>query len=63
MRGEYETAKTRAPVRRCRLTVYPEIGGADALPSNSRAVQAGEKTWETEIDGVPWTHDAPLPHP
>jgi hypothetical protein len=26
-----------------------------ALLANARAVQAGEKTWEAEIDGAPWT--------
>ena len=33
-----------------------EIGRvyAPAQLANARAVQAGEKTWETEIDGVPW---------
>jgi hypothetical protein len=23
--------------------------------ANARAVQAGEKNWETQIDGAPWT--------
>ena len=31
-------------------TVY-----APAQLANARAVQAGEKTWECEIDGAPWT--------
>ena len=26
-----------------------------ALLANARALQAGEKTWEAEIDGAPWT--------
>ena len=26
-----------------------------ALLANARAVAAGEKDWETEIDGAPWT--------
>lgn len=34
-----------------------EIGRvyAPAQRANARAVQAGEKTWEAEIDGAPWT--------
>ena len=34
-----------------------EIGRvyAPAQLANARAVQAGEKTWEAEIDGAPWT--------
>ena len=34
-----------------------EIGRvyAPAQLANARAVQAGEKTWESEIDGAPWT--------
>ena len=34
-----------------------EIGRvyAPAQLANARAVQAGEKTWECEIDGAPWT--------
>jgi hypothetical protein len=28
---------------------------APALLANARAVEAGEKTWETEIDGATWT--------
>ena len=26
-----------------------------ALLANARAVEAGEKNWEAEIDGAPWT--------
>jgi hypothetical protein len=29
-----------------------------ALLANSRAVQAGEKTWEAEIDGALWTQQS-----
>lgn len=34
-----------------------EIGRvyAPALLANARSVEAGEKTWESEIDGTPWT--------
>ena len=34
-----------------------EIGRvyAPAQLANARAVEAGEKTWEAEIDGAPWT--------
>ena len=34
-----------------------EIGRvyAPALLANARSVEAGEKTWESEIDGAPWT--------
>ena len=28
---------------------------APALLANARSVEAGEKTWESEIDGAPWT--------
>ena len=37
-----------------------EIGRvyAPAQLANARAVQAGEKTWETEIDGAPWTQQS-----
>ena len=37
--------------------VMEEIGRvyAPAQRANARAVQAGEKTWEAEIDGAPWT--------
>lgn len=29
-----------------------------ALLANARAIDAGEKTWETQIDGAPWTQQA-----
>jgi hypothetical protein len=34
-----------------------EVGNvyAPALLANARAMEAGEKTWETEIDGSRWT--------
>jgi hypothetical protein len=37
-----------------------EIGRvyAPAQLANARAVQAGEKTWESEIDGSPWTQQS-----
>lgn len=37
-----------------------EIGRvyAPALLANARAVEAGEKTWETQIDGAPWTQQS-----
>ena len=37
--------------------ILEEIGRVyvPALLANARAVQSGEKTWEAEIDGAPWT--------
>jgi glutathione S-transferase len=37
-----------------------EIGRvyAPALLANASAVEAGEKTWETQIDGAPWTQQS-----
>jgi glutathione S-transferase len=37
--------------------ILKEIGRVyvPALLANAKAVAAGEKTWETEIDGAPWT--------
>ena len=37
--------------------ILAEIGRVyvPALLANAKAVQAGEKTWEAEIDGAPWT--------
>jgi len=37
--------------------ILEEIGRgyAPAMLANAKAVEAGEKTWKTEIDGAPWT--------
>jgi hypothetical protein len=40
--------------------ILTEVGRmyVPALLANSRAVQAGEKTWEAEIDGALWTQQS-----